>query len=66
MKIVHNLWQVGGGDMTAPEDAATYLLQLGKQAAPIDAGSGNAHHRLIENNVSFKTIRRKIMQIPIG
>jgi hypothetical protein len=66
MKIVHNLWQVGGGDMTAPEDAATYLLQLGKQATPIDAANGNAHHRLIENNAPFENIRRKIMQIQIG
>jgi hypothetical protein len=26
MKIVQNLWQVGGGDLTAPEDAAIYLV----------------------------------------
>jgi len=49
MEIVQNLWQVGGGDLTAPEDAAIYLLRLGKQAALIDAGCGNAHNRLVDN-----------------
>lgn len=44
-----NLWQVGGGDLTAPEDAAVYLVRLGKQAALIDAGCGYAHDRLIDN-----------------
>jgi glyoxylase-like metal-dependent hydrolase (beta-lactamase superfamily II) len=49
MEIVENLWQVGGSDLTAPEDAAIYLVQLGKQAALIDAGCGNAHNRLVDN-----------------
>lgn len=49
MEIVLNLWQVGGGDFTAPEDAAIYLVRLGKKAALIDAGCGNAHQRLIDN-----------------
>ena len=49
MEIVKNLWQVGGGDLTAPEDAAIYLVRLGKQAALIDAGCGNAHNRLTKN-----------------
>jgi hypothetical protein len=26
MKIAQNLWLVGGGDLTAPEDAAIYLF----------------------------------------
>ena len=49
MEIVKNLWQVGGGDLTAPEDAAIYLVRLGGQAALIDAGCGKAHNRLTEN-----------------
>jgi glyoxylase-like metal-dependent hydrolase (beta-lactamase superfamily II) len=49
MEIVQNLWQVGGGDLTAPEDAAIYLFRFGEQAAVIDAGSGNGHKRLVEN-----------------
>ena len=49
MVITKNLWQVGGGNLTVPEDAAVYLLRFGNQAAVIDAGCGYAHGRLIEN-----------------
>jgi len=49
MKILQNLWQVGGSDLTAPEDAAIYLVRSGEQAALIDAGCGNGHERLVEN-----------------
>ena len=49
MQIVQNLWQVGGGNLSAPEDAAIYLVRSGKQAALIDAGCGNGHERLVEN-----------------
>jgi glyoxylase-like metal-dependent hydrolase (beta-lactamase superfamily II) len=49
MKIVQNLWQVGGGDLTAPEDAAVYLVKSGDQAALFDAGCGTGHERLVEN-----------------
>jgi glyoxylase-like metal-dependent hydrolase (beta-lactamase superfamily II) len=49
VEIVRNLWQVGGGDLTAPEDAAIYLVRSGDQAALIDAGCGNGHVRLVEN-----------------
>jgi len=49
MIIVQNLWQVGGGSLTAPEDAAVYLLRFGKQAALIDSGCGGGHKRLVDN-----------------
>ena len=49
MEIAQNLWQVGGGDLTSPEDAAIYLIRSGEQAALIDAGCGNGHERLVEN-----------------
>ena len=49
MEIVKNLWQVGGGNLTTPEDAAIYLVRFAKQAALIDSGCGFAHSRLIEN-----------------
>lgn len=26
MEILQNIWQVGGGDLTAPEDAAIYPI----------------------------------------
>ncbi len=49
MAIVQNLWQVGGGNLTAPEDAAIYLVRFGQQAVLIDSGCGYAHARLVEN-----------------
>ena len=48
-KIMPNLWQVGGGSLSAPEDAAVYLVRFGEQAALIDAGCGGGHKRLVEN-----------------
>jgi glyoxylase-like metal-dependent hydrolase (beta-lactamase superfamily II) len=49
MKIVQNLWQVGGSNFTAAEDAAIYLIRFEQQAALIDAGCGNAHKQLVAN-----------------
>ncbi|RJQ87309.1 MAG: MBL fold metallo-hydrolase [Desulfobacteraceae bacterium] len=49
MQITENLWQVGGSDLTAPEDAASYLVRMGNAAALIDAGCGNDTPALIEN-----------------
>jgi len=49
MKIVQNLWQVGGSGFTAAEDAAVYLIRFGQQAALIDAGCGHAHQQLVAN-----------------
>ena len=49
MKIIENLWQVGGAEFTTVEDAAVYLLRFGDKAALIDAGCGDAHEMLTEN-----------------
>ena len=49
MKIVQNLWQVGGSDFTAAEDAAIYLIRFDQLAALIDAGCGHAHKQLVAN-----------------
>jgi glyoxylase-like metal-dependent hydrolase (beta-lactamase superfamily II) len=48
-KIKDNLWQVGGGRLTDPGDAAAYLVRFGDKAALIDAGCGNGHSRLMQN-----------------
>lgn len=48
-KIKDNLWQVGGGGLTDPADAAVYLVRLGDKAALVDAGCGSAHSRLTKN-----------------
>lgn len=49
MQITEEVWEVGGGGLTAPEDAAIYLVCFGEQAALIDAGTGRGHKRLISN-----------------
>jgi len=49
MRITENVWQVGGPELTAPEDAAAYLVRLGPAAALIDAGCGEATQALIAN-----------------
>ena len=49
MKIIDDLWQVGGEGLTAPGDAAVYLVRFGHQAALIDAGCGPGHRQLVDN-----------------
>ncbi len=46
IRIRNNLWQVGGGGLSDPADAAAYLVRFGDKAALIDAGSGKGHARL--------------------
>jgi len=48
-KITGEIFQVGGGGYTSPEDAAIYLINFGGHAALVDAGCGHAHERLLRN-----------------
>ena len=49
MKILENLWQVGGAEFTTVEDAAIYLIRFGDRAILIDSGCGDEHDLLVEN-----------------
>ena len=49
MKILDNLWQVGGAEYTTVEDAAIYLIRFGDRAALIDSGCGEEHDILVDN-----------------
>jgi glyoxylase-like metal-dependent hydrolase (beta-lactamase superfamily II) len=49
IKIVDDIWQVGGNDITGVGDAAVYLVCFKNQAAVIDAGCGSGHEQLVEN-----------------
>lgn len=49
MKITEEIFQVGGGGMTSPEDAAVYLILFGDEAALVDAGCGGAEAQLFRN-----------------
>lgn len=48
-EIANEVFQVGGSGLTAPEDAAIYLLAVGAEAALIDAGCGRATDLLLAN-----------------
>jgi len=49
MKIMDNLWQVGGAEFTTVEDAAVYLVRFGEKAALFDSGCGSDHDTLVMN-----------------
>ena len=49
MKILENLWQVGGAEFTTVEDAAIYLIRFDDRAILIDSGCGAEHEMLVEN-----------------
>lgn len=49
LSIGDGIWQVGGPDFTAPEDAAVYLIDANDSAVLIDAGCGGATDLLLAN-----------------
>jgi len=49
MKIIDHVWQVGGDNLTAQGDAASYLVCFENSAALIDAGCGPGHEKLVQN-----------------
>ena len=49
VKVTDEIYQVGGGPLTDPEDAAIYLINFGGRAALVDAGCGFSNDRLLAN-----------------
>lgn len=49
VRITDEVYQVGGPQLTAPQDAAIYLLSCDGHAALIDAGCDRANDTLIRN-----------------
>jgi glyoxylase-like metal-dependent hydrolase (beta-lactamase superfamily II) len=49
VRITDEVFQVGGPQLTAPEDAAIYLVAFEDHAALIDAGCGHANETLLQN-----------------
>lgn len=49
MKITGEIFQVGGGGLSAPEDASVYLIKIEDGSAIVDAGTGWATNRIIQN-----------------
>ncbi|MBL8258295.1 MAG: MBL fold metallo-hydrolase [Candidatus Competibacteraceae bacterium] len=46
--ITREIFQVGGYGLTAPEDAATYLIHFDGHAALVDAGTGRGQAQLLD------------------
>jgi glyoxylase-like metal-dependent hydrolase (beta-lactamase superfamily II) len=59
MKIAGRVYQVAGGDLTAPEDAAAYVVDGGTEFALIDTGAGDTVHKILENLREFGFLTRK-------
>ncbi len=49
MEITSEIFQVGGGHLTEPEDAAIYLIKFEQESALVDAGCGQKMDRLFAN-----------------
>jgi glyoxylase-like metal-dependent hydrolase (beta-lactamase superfamily II) len=49
LKITKDIDQVGGGDLTSPEDAAIYMVHSDDHAALVDAGCGYSQSQLFQN-----------------
>lgn len=47
--ITSEIFQVGGGRFSSPEDAAVYLIATDDRAALVDAGCGNSIPRILDN-----------------
>jgi glyoxylase-like metal-dependent hydrolase (beta-lactamase superfamily II) len=49
VKVTDEIFQVGGGPLSEPEDAAVYLINFDGHAAIVDAGCGFSNDRLLIN-----------------
>ncbi len=48
-KITNEIFLVGGGGLTSPEDAAVYLININGHAALVDAGCGRSVEQIVKN-----------------
>lgn len=63
ISIDDGIWQVGGPDLSAPEDAAVYLIASGDDAALIDAGCGSSVDLILANVEAAGVPRTSIHQL---
>ena len=48
-KITNHVYQVGGAELTGPEDSAVYIIKNNEKTILIDSGTGVYHKQLIDN-----------------
>ncbi|MBF0437434.1 MAG: MBL fold metallo-hydrolase [Magnetococcales bacterium] len=63
IEVTDEIFQVGGSSLTMPEDAAIYLIHYDNQTALVDAGTGLATDRLINNIESFGLVPEQITHL---
>jgi Zn-dependent hydrolases, including glyoxylases len=63
LRIDDDVWQVGGPQLSAPEDAAVYLVSGGAEAALIDAGCGGSIDVILANVAAAGVEPAKITQL---
>jgi len=49
VRICPHVYQVGGGNLSHPDDCCVYLVESEKELALIDAGAGKGSERIIKN-----------------
>ena len=48
-EIIEGVYLIGGPNLTAPEDAAVYLIDFGSELLMIDSGAGNSASQIARN-----------------
>ncbi len=59
LKVAEGVYQVGGAQMTAPDDCCIYLVDIGRPVL-IDTGAGTQPRRLVDNLESLGYFPRDI------
>ena len=49
VKITDEIYQIGGGNLSSPGDAAIYLINFSPHAAIVDAGCGGSLEKILNN-----------------
>jgi glyoxylase-like metal-dependent hydrolase (beta-lactamase superfamily II) len=49
VKICPQVYQVGGGNLSHPDDCCVYLVESENKLVLIDAGAGKRNERILEN-----------------
>jgi glyoxylase-like metal-dependent hydrolase (beta-lactamase superfamily II) len=62
VKVTDEIYQVGGGPLSEPEDAAIYLIHFDGHAALVDAGCGYSNEALLAN-VRACGVRREQIEL---
>lgn len=63
MTITCEIFQVGGPGLTAPEDAAIYLIDFNGRAALVDAGAGRGQRRLLDHLAAVGVLPEQIQYL---